>query len=55
MFNFLKHVESAGLEDLWVEAGLYPPNVTENMFSGKAYYRAVRAHTLTYEALWRLR
>ena len=25
------------------------------MLSGKAYYMAVRAHTLTYEALWRLR
>ena len=58
-FNFLKaigqHVESAGLEELWIEAGLYPPNVTENMLSGKAYYKYVRAHTLTYEALWRLR
>ena len=58
-FNYLKAIgqrfESAGLEDLWIEAGLYPPNVTENMLSGKAYYRAVRAHTLTYEALWRLR
>ena len=58
-FNFLKaigqYVESAGLDDLWIESGLYPANVTENMLTGKAYYRAVRAHTLTYEALWRLR
>ena len=58
-FNFLKaigqHTESAGLEDLWIESGLFPANVTENMLSGKAYDRAVRAHTLTYEALWRLR
>ena len=58
-FNFLKairqHAESAGLDDLWIESGLYPANVTENMLTGKAYYRAVRAHTLTYEALWRLR
>ena len=34
-FNFLKaigqHAESAGLEDLWIESGLYPVYVTENM------------------------
>lgn len=58
-FNFLKaigqHVESAGLDDLWIDSGVYPPNVTENKLDGKAYYRAVRAHTLTYETLWRLR
>ncbi|WAR24223.1 P52K-like protein [Mya arenaria] len=58
-FNFLKaigqHMESAGLDDVWVDAGVYPPNVTSNMMEGKAYYRAVRAHILTYEALWRLR
>ena len=42
--NFLRsigqHVESAGLEDLWIEAGVYPPNVTENVLSGKAYWCA---------------
>ena len=58
-FYFLKakgqHAESTGLEDLWIELGLYPANVTENMLSGKAYYRALRAHTLIYEALWKLR
>ena len=40
---------------MWVDAGVYPPNVTANIPEGKAYYRAVRAHILTYEALWRLR
>ena len=58
-FNFLKvigkHVESAGLDDAWVEAGLFAQNSTEAMMDGKAYYRAVRGHTLAYEALWRIK
>ncbi len=55
-FNFLKaigqHMESAGLDDLWTEAGVYAANTTETMLHGKAYYRTVRGHQLTYEALW---
>ena len=57
LFNFLKgigqHLESSGLEDIWVETGLFGPNTTDSMMEGKAYYRAVRGHTLAYEALWR--
>ena len=55
-FNFLKvmgqHMENAGLADLWTESGVYAVNSTESMLEGKAYYRAVRGHLLTYEALW---
>ena len=58
LFNFLKaigqHVENAGLEDIWVETGLYAQNSTPAMLDGKAYYRAVRGHTLAYEALFRI-
>ncbi|XP_071479491.1 uncharacterized protein [Diadema antillarum] len=58
-FNFLKaigqHMESAGLDDLWTEAGVYATNTTDSMLDGKAYYRAVRGHQLTYEALWRIK
>ena len=59
LFNFLKvigkHIESAGLEDIWVESGLFAPNSINAIMEGKAYYRAVRGHTLAYEALWRIR
>ena len=58
-FNFLKaigqHVESAGLDYVWIESGVFAPNTTETVLEGKAYYRAVRGHMLAYEALWRIR
>ena len=54
-FHFLKtigqHVESAGLNNMWSEAGLYPKNTIETMLNGKGYYRTV-THTLTFEGLW---
>jgi len=59
LFNFLKtigqHIDSAGLDDIWVEAGLFARNSTEQMLDGKAYYRAIRGHVLPYEALFRIR
>ena len=48
-------MENAGLDDLWTESGLYATNTTASMLEGKAYYRAVRAHRLTYEALWTIK
>ena len=54
-FNFLKsigpHMESARLGDLWTEIDVYAANTTQTMLDGKVYYRAVRGHPLTYEAL----
>lgn len=39
-FNFLKaigqHVENAGLDDIWIETGLFAPNTTETVLDGKA-------------------
>ena len=58
LFNFLKaigqHMENAGLVDVWVESGLFACNSTNQMMEGKSYYRAVRGHTLAYEALNRI-
>ena len=44
-------MENAGLDDPWTEAGVYAAHTTDTMLDGKAYYRAVRGHQLTYEAL----
>ena len=56
-FNFLKaickHMENAGLDDQWTEAGV--AHTTDTMLDGKAYDRAVRGHQLTYEALWHIK
>lgn len=45
-------MDSAGLDNLWTEAGVYAINTTKTMLHGKAYYRAMRGHQLTYKALW---
>ena len=47
-------MESTGLIDIWVESGSFAEGSTTAMMEGKAYYRAVRGHTLTYEALWQM-
>jgi len=40
-FNFLKaigqHMDCAGLDDLWIETGVYAANTTSSMMDGKAY------------------
>ena len=55
LFNFLKvigqHFENSGLADVWVESNVLAQNSTETVMNGKAYYRAIRGHTLAYEAL----
>jgi len=45
-------MDSAGLDGLWTETGVYVANTTQTMLDGKAYYRAVRGHQRTYEAPW---
>jgi len=58
-FNFFQsiaqHLDRLGLDDLRNEAAVYAANTTQTMLDGKAYYRAVRGHKLTYEALWHLK
>ena len=46
--------ESAGVEDLWIESGIYGSNVATKIISRTHYNRAIRAHKLTLEALERL-
>ncbi len=57
LMNYLqcigKHIESSGIEDVWTEAGVYGEGAIHGILKGKSYNRAVRAHKLTYEALWR--
>ena len=59
LFNFLKvigqHFDNAGLDDVWIESGLYAQKSTHSMLEGKAYYRAVPGHCIAYEALFRLK
>ena len=56
--NFLKaigdHMNSSGLVEVWVESGLLGQGTVERVLAGKAYNKAMRAHKLTLQALWRL-
>ena len=48
------HMKGSGLVDSWIESGLLGPNAAETVMNGKAYKRAMRAHKITLQALWRL-
>ena len=56
--NFLKaigdHMAGAGLAEVWLESGLLGEGAVQLVLSGKAYNKAMRAHKLTLQALWRL-
>ena len=56
--NFLKaigsHMDSCGLAEAWVEIGLLGERTVQLALAGKAYNKAMRAHKLTLQALWRL-
>lgn len=47
------HMASTGLLEAWVESGLLGPNSAEKVLNGKEYKRAMRAHKITAQALWR--
>ena len=44
-----------GLEDILIESNIYGASAVAKMLEGKSYNRGIRAHKVTYEALWRLK
>ena len=56
--NYLRaigqHCTDCGLSDAWVESGVYGECTADRILEGKCWNRAIRAHKLTMEALWRL-
>ena len=48
------HIKGSGLVEAWVESGLLGQNATEHVMNGKAYKRAIRAHKITVQSLWKL-
>ena len=56
--NFLKiighHMKGSGLSDVWIESDILGPNSTERAMTGKDYNKAMRAHKLTFQAMWRI-
>ena len=49
-----KMYSNSGLEDLWIESGVYASGTTAAIIAGKQYNRGVRAHKIAYEAMVRL-
>ena len=56
--NFMRvigqHFTDSGLLEVWTESGVYGENTANNIIAGKSYNKAIRAHKLTYEAVWRI-
>jgi len=49
-----KYVEGSGIDQAWIEAGLYSPTTVTQILNGKHMYRALEAHTVTLLALYSL-
>ena len=49
-----RHFPQSGLTDIWIEAGVFSECVAQKIMQGKPWNRAVRAHKLTMEAMWRV-
>lgn len=47
-----RHTLGSGLTDAWIESGIYSDVTVESIIKGTHYNRGVRAHKVTYEALW---
>ena len=56
--NFLKvigqHFEASGLLELWIDSDLLGPKTAERVLAGKEYEKGMRAHKVTFQALWEL-
>ncbi|CAG9814726.1 unnamed protein product [Phaedon cochleariae] len=56
--NFLhtigQHMAGSGLSEIWLESGILAEGSATKVLEGKAYAKAMRAHKLTLQALWRI-
>ena len=39
---------------MWVESEIFGETTADNIIKGKLWNRVIRAHKLSYEALWRI-
>jgi hypothetical protein len=49
-----KYIKGSGIDQAWVEAGLYSPTTVTQILNGKHMYRALEAHMVTLLALFNL-
>lgn len=46
------HFVDSGLMEVWTESAVFGENTAQNNMLAKSYNRAIRAHKLTFEAVW---
>ena len=49
-----KYVEGSGIDQVWIEAGLYSPKTVTQILNGKNLYRSLEAHIVTLLFLYDL-
>ena len=49
-----KKYQSAGIEDLSIESGMYDSSTISILLKGKSYNRGIKAHTIVMGAMFRL-
>ena len=49
-----QYLESSGMSDIWAESEVFGETTAGNILKGKLWNRVLRAHKLSYEALWRV-
>lgn len=47
------HFADSGLTEVWAESAVFGENTAQNNMQAKSYNRAIRAHKLTFEAVWK--
>ena len=48
------YIEGSGIDQAWVEAGLYSPTTVNKILNGKQLYRSLEAYTITLIVLYKL-
>ncbi len=49
-----RYIEASGIDQVWVEAGMYSPTTVRQILEGKHLYRAMEAHTITLVVMYDL-
>lgn len=49
-----KYLQLSGMAEMWAESEVFGETTAGNILKGKLWNRVIRAHKLSYEALWRV-
>ena len=50
----MANVQSAGFSEKWVESDILGPNSIDDTMAVKSYSRGMRAHKITFNAMWQI-